>query len=81
MSTTTIRPTAPASAAAAGALVVREARQGKGHVVRRMFRDIDADVFVLVDGDATYDAASLPKLIAELAAGARHGGGGARQPG
>jgi glycosyltransferase involved in cell wall biosynthesis len=57
------------AAHAAGALVVREARQGKGHVVRRMFRDIDADVFVLVDGDATYDAASLPKLIAELAAG------------
>ena len=58
------------AAHAAGALVVREARQGKGHVVRRMFRDIDADVFVLVDGDATYDAASLPKLIGELAAGA-----------
>ena len=57
------------AAHAAGAVVVREARQGKGHVVRRMFRDIDADVFVLVDGDATYDAASLPKLIAELAAG------------
>jgi glycosyltransferase involved in cell wall biosynthesis len=57
------------AAHAAGALVVREARQGKGHVVRRMFRDIDADVFVLVDGDATYDAASLPKLIGELAAG------------
>ena len=54
---------------AAGAVVVREARQGKGHVVRRMFRDIDAEVFVLVDGDATYDAASLPKLIGELAAG------------
>jgi glycosyltransferase involved in cell wall biosynthesis len=58
------------AASAAGAVVVREARQGKGHVVRRMFRDIDADVFVLVDGDATYDAASLPKLIGELAAGA-----------
>jgi len=58
------------AASAAGAVVVRETRQGKGHVVRRMFRDIDADVFVLVDGDATYDAASLPKLIGELAAGA-----------
>jgi len=45
------------AASAAGAVVVRETRQGKGHVVRRMFRDIDADVFVLVDGDATYDAA------------------------
>lgn len=58
------------AARAAGAVVVRETRQGKGHVVRRMFRDIDADIFVLVDGDATYDAASLPKLIAALAAGA-----------
>lgn len=58
------------AASAAGAVVVRETRQGKGHVVRRMFRDIDADVFVLVDGDATYDAASLPKLIGELDAGA-----------
>ena len=58
------------AASAAGAVVVRETRQGKGHVVRRMFRDIDADVFVLVDGDATYDAASLPKLMGELAAGA-----------
>ena len=58
------------AASAAGAVVVRETRQGKGHVVRRMFRDIDADVFVLVDGDATYDAARLPKLIGELDAGA-----------
>ena len=58
------------AASAAGARVVREARQGKGHVVRCMFRNIDADVFVLVDGDATYDAASLPKLMGELAAGA-----------
>ena len=58
------------AASAAGAVVVRETRQGKGHVVRRMFRDIDADVFVLVDGDATYDAASLPRLMGEVAAGA-----------
>jgi glycosyltransferase involved in cell wall biosynthesis len=54
-----------------GAIVGREPRQGKGHVVRRMFRDIDADVYVLVDGDATYDAASARGLIAELVAG-RH---------
>ena len=45
-------------ARAAGAEVRSERRQGKGHVVRRMFADIDADIYVLVDGDATYDAAS-----------------------
>ncbi len=53
-----------------GALVGREPRQGKGHVVRRMFRDVEADIYVLVDGDATYDAASLPRLIDALLAGA-----------
>ena len=47
-------------ARAAGAEVRSERRQGKGHVVRRMFADIDADIYVLVDGDATYDAASAP---------------------
>jgi glycosyltransferase involved in cell wall biosynthesis len=47
----------------AGATVRSERRQGKGHVVRRMFADIDADIYVLVDGDATYDAASVPKMI------------------
>ena len=47
-------------ARAAGAVVRNEPRQGKGNVVRRMFADIDADVFVLVDGDATYEAASRP---------------------
>ena len=52
-----------------GAVVGRERRQGKGNVVRRMFRDIDADIYVLVDGDATYDAASVRRLIAELIAG------------
>jgi glycosyltransferase involved in cell wall biosynthesis len=50
-------------ARAAGAEVRREIRQGKGHVVRRMFADVDADIYVLVDGDATYDAASAPKMI------------------
>ena len=49
-----------------GAEVGREPRQGKGNVVRRMFRDIDADIYVLVDGDATYDAASARGLIAKL---------------
>src|ERR1700694_4285228 len=47
----------------AGAEVRSERRQGKGHVVRREFGDIDADIYVLVDGDATYDAASAPRMI------------------
>jgi len=53
-------------AAAAGAVVRREPRQGKGRVVRRMFTDIDAEVYVLVDGDATYDAPSAPAMIERL---------------
>lgn len=53
-------------AKAAGAIVGREPLQGKGNVVRRMFADIDADVYVLVDGDDTYDAASAPRLIEHL---------------
>ena len=44
-------------ARAAGAIVRTETLQGKGNVVRRMFADIEADIYVLVDGDATYDAA------------------------
>ncbi len=50
----------------AGALVRSERRQGKGHVVRRMFADIEADIYVLVDGDATYDAPSAPRMIETL---------------
>ncbi len=50
----------------AGAIVRRERRQGKGHVVRRMFGDVDADVYVLVDGDATYHAPSAHPMIARL---------------
>lgn len=50
----------------AGAIVRTERRQGKGHAVRRLFADVDADVYVMVDGDATYDAASAPKLIQAL---------------
>jgi len=50
-------------ARAAGAMVRHEGRQGKGGVVRRMFADVDTDVYVLVDGDATYDAASAPAMI------------------
>jgi glycosyltransferase involved in cell wall biosynthesis len=53
-------------ARAAGALVRREMHQGKGNVVRRMFADVDADVYVLVDGDATYDAASARTMITRL---------------
>jgi glycosyltransferase involved in cell wall biosynthesis len=55
-----------AVAAEAGALVRREPLQGKGNVVRRMFADIDADAYVMVDGDDTYHAASAPGLIAKL---------------
>jgi len=47
----------------AGAVVRREMRQGKGHVVRRMFADVDADIYVMVDGDSTYDAAMAPTLV------------------
>src|SRR6202171_868873 len=50
----------------AGAQVRRERRQGKGHVVRRMLADIYADIYVLVDGDATYDAASAPRMTETL---------------
>ncbi|HEY8011767.1 MAG TPA: glycosyltransferase [Rudaea sp.] len=50
-------------ASRAGACVRRVGLQGKGNVLRRMFADIDADVYLLVDGDDTYDAASAPKLI------------------
>ena len=50
----------------AGASVRRETRQGKGNVVRRMFADVDADIYVLVDGDATYDAPSAPAMISDL---------------
>jgi glycosyltransferase involved in cell wall biosynthesis len=55
-----------AVAQAAGAIVRREYRQGKGNVVRRMFSDIDADVYVMVDGDGTYHAPSAPEMIRQL---------------
>lgn len=51
-----------------GAVVKREPRQGKGNVVRQMFRDIDADYYIMVDGDDTYPAEAAPALIAPLAA-------------
>ena len=55
-------------AAAAGAIVRREQRRGKGNVVRRMFQDIEADVYVMVDGDDTYDASRAPELVEKLVA-------------
>ncbi len=55
-----------AAAKAAGAVVRHETHQGKGHVVRRMFNDIEADIYVLVDGDATYDAPSAAAMIGKL---------------
>jgi hypothetical protein len=53
-------------ASGAGALVGSETHQGKGKVVRRMFADVDADLYVLVDGDATYDAPSVRAMITRL---------------
>jgi len=55
-----------ARARAAGAVVRSETRQGKGNVVRRMFADIEADIYVLVDGDDTYDAGASPRMIAQM---------------
>jgi glycosyltransferase involved in cell wall biosynthesis len=50
----------------AGAIVRREPMQGKGRVVRRMFADVEADIYVMADGDATYDPAAAPAMIARL---------------
>lgn len=50
----------------AGAIVRSEHQQGKGNVVRRMLADIEADIYVLVDGDDTYDAAAAPELVGML---------------
>ncbi len=50
----------------AGAVVGFENMQGKGNVIRRMFADIEADIYVIVDGDDTYDAAAAPKLVSLL---------------
>jgi glycosyltransferase involved in cell wall biosynthesis len=53
-------------ASKAGAVVRSERQQGKGHVVRRMFADIDADVYVMADGDLTYDPQAAPEMVALL---------------
>lgn len=69
-------------ARAAGAVVRHERLRGKGNVVRRMFADIDADIYLLADGDLTYDATRAPELVEAIAGrdldmivGARDGGG------
>ena len=55
-----------AAARTAGAVVRTETLQGKGHVIRRMFADIEADAYVLVDGDDTYDASAAPRMVQML---------------
>ena len=52
----------------AGAVVRTERQQGKGHVVRRMFADVDADVYVMADGDLTYDPKAAPAMVDQLLA-------------
>ena len=58
-----------AEAAAAGAIVRSEPWPGKGNVVRRMFADVNADVYLMADGDGTYDAAAAPEMVARLVDG------------
>lgn len=78
-----------AIAAAAGATVRHVARKGKGNVIRRAFADIEADVYVLIDGDDTYEAARAADLVQVLLAGPydhvvgvrRHSNGAAYRPG
>lgn len=53
-------------ATAAGAIVQQEFQQGKGNAIRRMFADIEADIYIMVDGDATYDASIAPSLIEQM---------------
>jgi glycosyltransferase involved in cell wall biosynthesis len=69
-----------ARAEQAGAVVRTEAHQGKGNVVRRMFADIDAEVYVLVDGDGTYDAPSARTMVDHLLANSLDMVNGARVP-
>src|SRR5678816_24176 len=52
----------------AGAIVRTERQQGKGHVVRRMFADVDADIYVMADGDLTYDPKAAPAMVEQLQA-------------
>ena len=55
-----------AIAAGAGAIVRSVSQQGKGHVVRRMFADVEADIYVMADGDATYDASAAPAMVGDM---------------
>ena len=55
-------------AKSAGAVVRTERQQGKGHVVRRMFADVDADIYVMADGDLTYDPKASPEMVRMLVA-------------
>ena len=55
-----------AIAASEGAIVRTEGQQGKGHVVRRMFADVDADIYIMADGDLTYDPAAAPAMVEML---------------
>src|SRR5262249_34528657 len=79
----------PAEAAAAAGAVVRcERYQGKGNVVRRMFADIEADIYVLADGDLTYDASAAGRLVdalvsqnVDMVVGVRVASGRAFRPG
>ena len=57
-----------AVASKAGAVVRTERQQGKGHVVRRMFADIEADVYIMTDGDLTYDPEAAPAMVSQLLA-------------
>ena len=57
-----------ALAADAGAIVRTERQQGKGHVVRRMFADVDADIYIMADGDLTYDPKVAPAMVDQLLA-------------
>ena len=52
-----------------GAIVIHEYKQGKGNVIRSMFRDVDADIYIMVDGDDTYPAEEVHKLIEPIANG------------
>ena len=62
------RDRTPALARKAGAVVRIERQQGKGHVVRRMFADVDADIYVMADGDLTYDPKAAPAMVEQLIA-------------
>ncbi len=68
-------------ARAHGALVRTEPRPGKGNVIRRAFADVDADTYVLIDGDDTYDAGAAAELVQVLLAGPHDHVVGARRPG